>query len=334
MNLRQAELFVEQYRSDARHGRLSLPAGRKLSQTCGELCDSFLTKLREIDGRDIINNEQHIRLHIKPLFGAMRVDRISEFTVQKFQALCRKKGLSEATCTRILATWRRMSRPLVAWKLLAHPFPMIKLAAERNARERVLSDAEIAALLQAALDDSNNYIWLFVKVALATSLRHSEILSARWKHFHPEARRLRVKVKGGHYRSQPLTASITKILERERAMAGEDAVWIFPSGRAQGGHMTSLRWAFARCVARPGLDPKDIVPHVLRHTAIIRMAALGVDIKTLQQFSGHQTLAMVMRYTHAREQALEAALSRFDADNELATPTIDFPTPPKLHQAD
>jgi integrase len=33
----------------------------------------------------------------------------------------------------------------------------------------------------------------------------------------------------------------------------------------------------------------------MRHTAITRMALSGVDIKTLQAFSGHASLQMVMR---------------------------------------
>jgi hypothetical protein len=114
MNLRQAELFIEQHRSNLRHGRLSLPAGRKLPQTAGALLDLYLEKLREVGGADFRNNEQHIRLHLRPYFGGMRVDRISDFTMQKFQAHCREAGLTKATCNRILATWRRASRRLVA----------------------------------------------------------------------------------------------------------------------------------------------------------------------------------------------------------------------------
>jgi integrase len=208
---------------------------------------------------------------------------------------------------------------------------MIKLPAEHNARERVLSDIEIATLLTSALADSNSYIWLFIKLGLATSLRHSEMLTARWEHFDPVRRRLRVKVKGGRWRLQPLTRSIAEILEHERVMAGAGAAWVFPSDRSRNGHLAGMKAAFTRTVMRAGLNPKDVIPHTLRHTAITRMATLGVDIKTLQQFSGHQTVAMVMRYTHAREQALEVALDRFDTDIE--TVVVELPITPKSHQA-
>ena len=42
---------------------------------------------------------------------------------------------------------------------------------------------------------------------LATGLRHSEMLGAQFKHFDPARRRLRVQVKGGHWRDQPVLAN-------------------------------------------------------------------------------------------------------------------------------
>ena len=95
----QAEEFIEKARSDAREGRLSLPRGRKLHLTFGAAADLYLNKLLEVGGKDYVNNEQHIRLHLKPYFGSMRLDQISVFTLQKFQAHCRTKGIAESTPT-------------------------------------------------------------------------------------------------------------------------------------------------------------------------------------------------------------------------------------------
>src|SRR5215813_9889452 len=86
----QAEEFVEQARTNARAGRLSLPKNRKLPLTFGAAADLYLKKLKEVDCKDFVNNEQHIRLHLTPYFGAMRIDQISVFTLQRFQAHCIK----------------------------------------------------------------------------------------------------------------------------------------------------------------------------------------------------------------------------------------------------
>jgi hypothetical protein len=154
----QAEDFVTKARTDAREDRLTLPKGRKLHMTFRSAAELYQGKLLEVGGKDYVNNEQHIRLHLTPYFGGMRLDKISSFTVQKFQAKCRADGLSEATINRILATFRRMGRRLHSWHLLPHPFPLVKFEPERNRRTYVINAEEEAKLLEAALSDPQPYL--------------------------------------------------------------------------------------------------------------------------------------------------------------------------------
>ena len=189
---------------------------------------------------------------------------------------------------------------------------MIKLEAERNRRTYVIDDEEEQKLLQGALDDSNAYIWLFIKLGLATGLRHSEILSARFDGFDPVRRRLRVKVKGGRWRNQPLTRGITEVLKHEREMAEDPEGWIFPSKTSASGHIESVVGPFARCAKQGGMDPHIVTPHIMRHTAITRLAETGADIKTIQEFSGHESLEMVLRYAHAQDRAVDRALDKLE----------------------
>ncbi len=69
-----------------------------------------------------------------------------------------------------------------------------------------------------------------------------------------------------------------------------------------------MKTAFRRCVIRADLDPKEIIPHTMRHTAITNLAATGADIPTIQEFSGHMSLKMVMRYAHARDRRVGQAV--------------------------
>jgi integrase len=316
----QAEEFIQKARAEAREGRLSLPRGRKTHLTFAMAADAYLRKLKEIGGKDYANNEQHLRLHLIPYLGAMRLNRISEFTLQKFQNECRTKGLSDATINRVLATYRRMGRRLHRWRVITTPLPMIKLEAERNRRTYVIDDEEEQKLLQGALDDSNAYIWLFIKLGLATGLRHSEILSARFDGFDPVRRRLRVKVKGGRWRNQPLTRGITEVLKHEREMAEDPEGWIFPSKTSASGHIESVVGPFARCAKQGGMDPHIVTPHIMRHTAITRLAETGADIKTIQEFSGHESLEMVLRYAHAQDRAVDRALDKLEERTILEHP--------------
>ncbi len=308
----QAEEFIAKVRTEAREGRLQLPKGRKTHLTFAKAAKLYLEREKEVGGKDIANKERHLRLYLVPYFGAMRVDRISTFTVEKLRNSLRVRGANEGNINAILATYRRMGRRLAEWKVIPTPLPMIKLKEADNPREQVLSVAEEVALLDAALADSNSYVWLFIKIGLATSLRHGEILSTRFDRLDPQRKRLHVQVKGGKWRKQPLSAEITQIILRERGMAPDPEGWIFPSPTSASGHIDRMKKAFRRCVVRAGLNPSEVIPHTMRHTAITNLAETGADVKTIQEFSGHETLEMVFRYTHARDQRVDNAVEMME----------------------
>ncbi|MBT3766638.1 MAG: tyrosine-type recombinase/integrase [Rhodospirillales bacterium] len=64
-------------------------------------------------------------------------------------------------------------------------------------------------------------------------------------------------------------------------------------------------------------QPTDVTPHIMRHTAITRRAETGADIKTIQEFSGHESLQMVLRYAHPQEAAINRALDRMESGTNL-----------------
>jgi integrase len=70
------------------------------------------------------------------------------------------------------------------------------------------------------------------------------------------------------------------------------------------------------------MNPVVVVPHIMRHTAITRLAATGADIKTIQEFSGHESLTMVLRYAHAQDRAIDSALERLEKGTVTERPRI------------
>ena len=309
----QAEQFIAKARSGATEGRLGLPQGRKLHLTFDAAAGIYLKKLREGSGKNIREKEWHLRLHLTPYFRTMRLERISTFTLEKFRKRCQQRGLSNATTYQLFSTYRHMGRRLLEWGDIRLALPMIRLGSVENRRNFVLDDAGKARLLKAALADSNPYIWLFIMLGLHTSLRHSEILSARFEHLDAKRRRLRAKVKGGRWREQPLTRTISEILEREREMATDPEGWVFPNPKSASGHYESMKAPFRRAAVAASLDPRAVTPHTLRHTAITDLAETGAAVQTVREFSGHRTTEMVMRYIHAREHRVNEALDQLEA---------------------
>ncbi|KAI3346193.1 tyrosine recombinase XerC [Clostridium botulinum] len=63
-------------------------------------------------------------------------------------------------------------------------------------------------------------------------------------------------------------------------------------------------------VISSGLDPKSISTHKLRHTAATLMYKYGkVDIRSLQQILGHESVATTEIYTHIDEHQLQSAVN-------------------------
>jgi len=80
--------------------------------------------------------------------------------------------------------------------------------------------------------------------------------------------------------------------------------------------------AFTRCVVKAKLDPKVVVPHTMRHTAITRYAATGADLKSIQEFGGHLSIQMVLRYAHASDRAIDNALDRMEGGTVIEHPGV------------
>ncbi len=111
----QAEHFIAKARTDAKEGRLNLPKGRKVGLTFTNASKLYMTLLREAGGKGIVEKERHFRLHLRPEFGTMPLDRISTFTLEKYRKNQKARGLSPGTVNRQLATYRHMGNKLWEW---------------------------------------------------------------------------------------------------------------------------------------------------------------------------------------------------------------------------
>jgi integrase len=145
-------------------------------------------------------------------------------------------------------------------------------------------------------------------------MRHREILSAKFDRLDADRRRLRIKVKGGRERDQPLPQWVVDILLKERESATDPDGWVFPNKRTRSGHIEQMSTAFTRCAKAAGLDPSLVTPHTMRHTALTRFAAVTHgDPATVKLYSGHLSLQALMRYIHPSDEYVDRALDRIGA---------------------
>src|SRR5437762_2410439 len=70
-SLTEAREFIEQARTEARHGRLNLPKGRKLALTFGAAADDYLDRLEQGDGKNLAVKRRQLTMYLRPYFSSM-----------------------------------------------------------------------------------------------------------------------------------------------------------------------------------------------------------------------------------------------------------------------
>jgi site-specific recombinase XerD len=173
-------------------------------------------------------------------------------------------------------------------------------------------------------------------VAVQTGLRVAELIALRCADVQlGTGPHLRCHGKSRKQRCTPLTTQTAATLRAWRTeRQGNPADPLFPSRR--GGPLSpdavqSLVAKHANRAAQrcPSLGPKNVTPHVLRHTCAMALREAGVDISTIALWLGHESIATTQIYLHADLALKERALAR-TAPPAAATPGRYRPPDPLL----
>lgn len=322
----QAELVIEKLRTDARDDRLNLPTGRKLHTTFAEAAERYILRMEASGGRDMANKTRHLRFYLVPHLGPTRLDKLTEFELRKYRKARVTAGASDATVNRELATLLHLLNRAASkdWRWIKpDDRPTIPRVAEQRKPRRALTLEERAILMQAAREDCDPRLWLFLAVGMGTGMRHGEIVVRRYDEIDWSTNRFEIgKAKAGS-RLQPFPIWVREALLAQRGVEEDPDGWLFPAKRknCKTGHVRSMDDGFRRAVKRAGLDPTKVTPHLMRHTLVTDLSRT-VDDATIQQISGHKTAAMVRHYTHVNDERIDLALAAIDRVPCAITPEL------------
>jgi site-specific recombinase XerD len=218
-------------------------------------------------------------------------------------------------------------RSLFRYAALRHPEHaesigrVLAIPPKRFARSLVtfLTNREVEALLTAA----DRATWTgrrdhaMLLLAVQTGLRVSELIGLRCADIHlGTGAHVSCRGKGRKERITPLTRATVAVLRvwlAERQGDGADPLFPTSTGTPLSRDAVErriTRYAAAAGAACPSLRTKRISPHVLRHTAAMRLLQAGVDTSVIALWLGHEHVETTQIYLHADLAIKERAIAR------------------------
>jgi site-specific recombinase XerD len=182
-----------------------------------------------------------------------------------------------------------------------------------------LTEEEITALLAAPDPDTwtGRRDHALLMLACQTGLRVTELTGLTIGDVHlGTGAHVSCLGKGRKQRITPLTAATTAVLAgwlAERGGLPADPLFVTRRGTSLSRDALERRIARYTAIAArscPALHEKKVSPHILRHSAAMRLLNAGVDTTVIALWMGHENVATTQVYIHADLALKERAIAR------------------------
>ena len=305
VGMRQAAVNVYQLRkTQVRLGKFA-PEDIKIKHkitSVPEIIDDYLTASEAMMRKSIDDIRQRAgwwKQHLKarPANGIVKNDienarlELSKNRLPSNGQRQKPGGRSAATVNRYLSTLKAAyMMALENEKVTTNPFRKIKLQKENNRRVRYLTDNEEERLLKVL----PKIYHPLVLVALHTGMRKTEQLSLKWEDVDFAQRVITVRdSKPGRSRYIPMNQVVVDTLQGLPRMTSNP--YVFP-GVIEGERLKDLPKDWEDYVEKAGIV--NFHWHDLRHSFASRLVMKGVDLYTVKELLGHQSIEMTQRYAH------------------------------------
>jgi integrase/recombinase XerD len=152
-----------------------------------------------------------------------------------------------------------------------------------------------------------------IDLLFATGMRVGEVSSLDVRDFQVEEAVFRVQGKGGRDRLAFIVDKETVHTQREHLKARTRIKTESPALflNTSGGRLSTQGIAnVISQVRRQAKIERHITPHMLRHTVATLLLRNGADIRVVQEFLGHTSIATTQRYTHITKEHLVRVLRK------------------------
>ena len=301
-------------------------------RTLKEYADAWIAEQTQLRPRTKASYETHLRLHVLPRLGRLRITDVNEDDVAALIVDLRAKGLSGWTIrTALTPLGRILGHAARRGRIPANPVQKL----ERDERpkvgsreQRILDHDEIEALLAAARPTYRPLL----ATAIFTGLRQGELLGLTWADVDFEAGLVSVRrqLDRSGERVEPKTAqairdvvlmpALGRILKSHKADAFARGIakptdYVFTSTAGKPLYWRTVsRQGLELAVERAGLSGEGrprLRFHDLRHSYASLLIAGGGNVVFVSRQLGHADAAITLRvYAHLFDRAEHAQRTR------------------------
>ena len=223
----------------------------------------------------------------------------------------RSKGISARTVSRRMSALRTFYNYLVNQKIITST-PIDEIDSPRMSSNlyEILSQNEIGKLLSSpdVSDDEGLRDRAILELMYGTGIRASELIDLKLGDLIKEEKVIKVTGKGSKTRFVPLHDEGWKWLEtyinqaRSRLLAksiASDKVFVKKTRKL---FTRQDLWKILQKYARLAGLTVRVYPHILRHSFATHMLEGGIDLRSLQELLGHESIATTEIYTNIVEE--------------------------------
>ena len=178
---------------------------------------------------------------------------------------------------------------------------------------KYLNVDESKQLLNAIDGDNKERDFAIITLFLNCGMRLSELISINLSQIKDD--KLTVLGKGNKERTIYLNQASKNALNEYLRVRPKDNLKdknaLFLSEQRKRISPRTVQYIVKKYIIAAGLDPEKISPHKLRHTAATLMYQYGnVDIRSLQEILGHESVSTTEIYTHINKEQLKDAVNK------------------------
>ena len=263
----------------------------------------------------------------------LNLTSLTSETIESWSSYLKAKNFSPATVRRKIVALRVfISYWMRKGTIRESPFWRVQLSYGRTEQlPRSLTEREIQTLLGTARQSIDKVIvegsdftcgssvyrtirnLAIVELLFATGMRVGEVSGLTFSDYVSDEAAFMVRGKGGVNRlafvvDQVALSHIQKYMKLRRSInANNSALFLNHCG----GKLSTQGMAnLLSDLGRKGNLGRHITPHMLRHTVATLLMRNGVDIRVVQEFLGHASIATTQRYTHVSKEHLKSVLRR------------------------